>query len=44
MTEIGISEYVGMSGALGIIAKLFVILYFSKKANAVPISKYRNKS
>jgi hypothetical protein len=31
MTEVGISEYVDMTGALGIIAKLFVILYFSKK-------------
>jgi hypothetical protein len=43
MTEIGISEYVGMSGALGII-EVVCDLVFLKKANAVPISKYRNKS
>jgi hypothetical protein len=31
MTEIGIAEYFGMAEALGIIATLFVILYFSRK-------------
>jgi hypothetical protein len=31
MTEVGIVEYFGMAEALGIIATLFVILYFSRK-------------
>ncbi|HET7391458.1 MAG TPA: hypothetical protein VFJ51_11585 [Nitrososphaeraceae archaeon] len=31
MTEIGIAEYFSMAEALGIIATLFVILYFSRK-------------
>jgi hypothetical protein len=31
MTELGIAEYFGMAEALGIIATLFVILYFSRK-------------
>jgi len=31
MTEIGISEYFSMAEALGIIATLFVILYFPRK-------------
>ena len=31
MTEVGIAEYFGMVEALGIIATLFVILYFSRK-------------
>jgi hypothetical protein len=31
MTEVGIAEYFGMAEALGIIATLFVFLYFSRK-------------
>src|SRR5919199_6192313 len=31
MSEVGIAEYFGMAEALGIIATLFVILYFSRK-------------
>ena len=31
MTELGLAEYFGMAEALGIIATLFVILYFSRK-------------
>ena len=31
MSEIGLVEYFGMAEAIGIIATLFVILYFSKK-------------
>jgi hypothetical protein len=31
MTELGIAEYFGMVEALGIIATLFVVLYFSRK-------------
>jgi hypothetical protein len=31
MTEVGIAEYFGMAEALGIIATLFVILYFSRR-------------
>ena len=31
MTEIGLAEYSGMGEAIGIIATLFVILYFSKR-------------
>src|SRR5919206_3716321 len=31
MTEVGLAEYFGMGEALGIIATLFVILYFSRK-------------
>lgn len=31
MTEIGLAEYFGMGEAIGIIATLFVILYFSRK-------------
>ena len=31
MTEVGIAEYFSMAEALGIIATLFVILYFSRK-------------
>jgi hypothetical protein len=31
MTEVGITEYFSMAEALGIIATLFVILYFSRK-------------
>src|SRR5919202_167890 len=31
MTELGIAEYFGMAEALGIIATLLVILYFSRK-------------
>ena len=31
MTEIGIAEYFGIGEAIGIIARLFVILYFSSK-------------
>ena len=31
MSEIGLAEYFGMAEALGIIATLFVILYFSRK-------------
>jgi hypothetical protein len=31
MAEVGITEYFSMAEALGIIATLFVILYFSRK-------------
>ncbi len=31
MSEIGLAEYLGMGEAIGIIATLFVILYFSRK-------------
>jgi hypothetical protein len=31
MTEVGIAEYFSMAEALGIVATLFVILYFSRK-------------
>jgi len=31
MSEIGLSEYFSMGEAIGIIATLFVILYFSRK-------------
>ena len=31
MTEVGIAEYFSMAEALGIIATLFVIMYFSRK-------------
>lgn len=31
MSEIGLVEYFGMGEAIGIIATLFVILYFSRK-------------
>jgi hypothetical protein len=31
MTEIGLAEYFGIGEAIGIIATLFVILYFSRK-------------
>jgi hypothetical protein len=31
MTEVGIAEYFSMTEALGIVATLFVILYFSRK-------------
>jgi hypothetical protein len=31
MSELGLTEYFGMAEALGIIATLFVILYFSRK-------------
>ena len=31
MAEVGIAEYFSMAEALGIIATLFVILYFSRK-------------
>src|SRR6478609_12017572 len=31
MSELGLAEYFGMAEALGIIATLFVILYFSRK-------------
>jgi hypothetical protein len=31
MAELGIAEYFGMAEALGIIATLFVVLYFSRK-------------
>jgi hypothetical protein len=31
MTELGLAEYFGMAEALGIIATLFVILYFSRE-------------
>ena len=31
MTEIGLAEYFGMGEAIGIIATLFVILYFSRR-------------
>jgi hypothetical protein len=31
MVEVGIAEYFGMAEALGIIATLFVVLYFSRK-------------
>src|SRR5918911_3813978 len=31
MAELGLAEYFGMAEALGIIATLFVILYFSRK-------------
>ncbi len=31
MSEIGIAEYFGIGEAIGIIATLFVILYFSRK-------------
>jgi hypothetical protein len=31
MTELGIAEYFGMAEALGIIATLLVVLYFSRK-------------
>jgi hypothetical protein len=31
MTEVGTAEYFSMAEALGIIATLFVILYFSRK-------------
>jgi hypothetical protein len=31
MTEIGLAEYFGMGEAIGIIATMFVVLYFSRK-------------
>jgi hypothetical protein len=31
MTEVGLAEIFGMGEAIGIIATLFVILYFSRK-------------
>jgi hypothetical protein len=31
MAEVGIAKYFGMAEALGIIATLFVVLYFSRK-------------
>lgn len=31
MVEIGIVEIIGMSGALGIIGSMFIVLYFPKK-------------
>ena len=31
MTEIGLAEYFGIGETIGIIATLFVILYFSRK-------------
>jgi hypothetical protein len=31
MSELGLAEYFGMAEALGIVATLFVILYFSRK-------------
>jgi hypothetical protein len=31
MAELGIAEYFGMAEALGIVATLFVVLYFSRK-------------
>ena len=31
MNELGLAEYFGMAEALGIVATLFVILYFSRK-------------
>jgi hypothetical protein len=31
MVEIGIVEIIGMGGALGIIASMFIVLYFSRK-------------
>ena len=43
MAEVGIAEYFGMAEALGIIATLFVILYFSRK-QMQPISRYIAKS
>jgi hypothetical protein len=42
MSELGLAEYFGMAEALGIIATLFVILYFSK-TNAESISRHPNK-
>jgi len=31
MIEVGLAEYFGIGGAIGIMATLFVILYFSRK-------------
>jgi hypothetical protein len=31
MVEVGIAEYFGMAEALGIIATMIVVLYFSRK-------------
>jgi hypothetical protein len=31
MVEVGLVEYFGMAGALGIIGSMFVVLYFSRK-------------
>jgi hypothetical protein len=31
MVEVGIAEYFGMAEALGIIAAVFVVLYYSRK-------------
>ena len=31
MVEIGLAEYFGMGEAIGIIATMFVVLYFSRK-------------
>jgi hypothetical protein len=42
MPELGLAEYFSMAEALGIIATLFVILYFSK-TNAEPLSRHPNE-
>ena len=42
MTEVGLAEYFGMGEAIGIIATLFVILYFSRKQMET-VSRYRNQ-
>jgi hypothetical protein len=42
MAEVGIAEYFSMAEALGIIATLFVVLYFSR-TNAGIIYGYRNQ-
>ena len=31
MVEIGIVEIIGMAGAVGIVASMFIVLYFSRK-------------
>ncbi len=41
MTEVGLAEYFG-GEAIGIIATLFVILYFSRKQMET-VSRYRNQ-
>jgi hypothetical protein len=42
MVEVGIAEYFGMAEALGIIATMFLVLYFSRKQMQT-FSGYRNK-
>jgi hypothetical protein len=35
MVEVCIAEYFGMGEAMGIIARMIVVLYFSRKAGAI---------